>query len=267
MGTYHYWSTPVDQAGLIALRGVIAVVDAQAETWTVQARLNSFAAQFCTFPFIFNGINYTSCTLDDDTQLWCSPSLIYIGQRLYCTPTGKRWFVIRSISICSLGSLPTSSCGSSSLLNPNACAQTIPLGDPLKFLFTPCAVGSVTSVTPNVGPAGTIITINGTGFSSTACENDVHIESSYRCPIIGSTTTQLLCQISNGSMLNPKSSALIRVSRDRQGYLINHGRFDFQFQGSIFSISPTTGKIFTIIYADGLVSFSSIQVLSSAALK
>jgi predicted nucleotidyltransferase len=49
-------------------------------------------AQSCAFPFTFNSVTYTACTTDNDTQLWCSPSSVYTGQRLYCTSTGINSF-------------------------------------------------------------------------------------------------------------------------------------------------------------------------------
>ncbi|CAF3328055.1 unnamed protein product, partial [Rotaria sp. Silwood2] len=42
LGTYYYLSTIVDKAGLVSLRGVITVVDAQPQVLTVQASSNSF---------------------------------------------------------------------------------------------------------------------------------------------------------------------------------------------------------------------------------
>ncbi|CAF4361904.1 unnamed protein product, partial [Adineta steineri] len=101
---------------------------AEPQTLTVEVTSNSFTAQSCVFPFTFNGTNYTSCTTIDDTQLWCSPSAIYTGQRLYCTPTN---------------SIPVSSCSSSTVLNPSICSPTVPTSSPLEFLFTPCTIGSV----------------------------------------------------------------------------------------------------------------------------
>jgi hypothetical protein len=95
------------------MRGVIDVVALEPEIMTVEAVWNQFTgklrfdrhllkrriyfhslAQTCTFPFIFNSVSYTACTLANDTQLWCSPTPIYTGQRLYCIPTGM--FVIQS---------------------------------------------------------------------------------------------------------------------------------------------------------------------------
>ncbi|CAF3637436.1 unnamed protein product [Rotaria sp. Silwood1] len=226
IGTYYYWTPAVDQSGLIVMRGVINVVAAQPRTLTVKVSSRSFTAQSCAFPFTFNSASYSACTTDNDTQLWCSPTSTYTGQRLYCTPTA---------------SVPSSTCGSSSLINPSSCSQTVP-SNTLEFLFTPCTIGSVTSISPVQGPTGTSITITGTGFSTATCENIVLIGSSYRCPISSVTSTQIVCQIGSNSLLNAKSIQSLNVIKDRQGTLSNDGLIQFLFQAKITNISPIQGS-------------------------
>ena len=105
------------------MRGVINVVAAQPQTLTVQATSGGFTgkqssfllfqchhyrrsffpsilAQTCTFPFTFNSNSYTACTTDNDTLSWCSPTAVYTGQRLYCTPTGIGSSLRKSLSSC-----------------------------------------------------------------------------------------------------------------------------------------------------------------------
>ena len=118
----------------------------------------------------------------------------------------------------------------------------MPTGYPLEFLFTPCTIGSVLSISPQTGIAGTSITINGTGFSTTICQNNVRI-GSYNCPISSVTSTQIVCQIAAGSMLDAKTIQSVQVTRDRQGYLMSNGLLQFQFDASISSISPTRGTV------------------------
>ena len=90
VGTFYYWAPNVQPSSGYSMRGAIEVVPIESETLTVEAVWDKFTAQTCAFPFIFNGINYTACTQANDTQLWCSPTSTYAGQRLYCTPTGMR---------------------------------------------------------------------------------------------------------------------------------------------------------------------------------
>ncbi len=137
--------------------------------------------------------------------------------------------------------MPSSSCVSSSVIDPSSCSQTVPTNNTLQFLFTPCTIGSVTSISPNQGVAGTLINITGTNFSAVLCENQVIIGSFYQCPIINASTTEIICEITSNSFLNAKSIQDIRVAQDLQGYLINDGLIQFQFQASISSISPIQG--------------------------
>ena len=57
--------------------------------WSRLVLLVSATAQTCAFPFTFDSVAYNACTSVNDTQLWCSPTPNYDGQRLYCTPSGK----------------------------------------------------------------------------------------------------------------------------------------------------------------------------------
>lgn len=45
-GTYYYYTPPVDEAGLISMRGVITVVAAQPQTLTVRATSRGYACKF-----------------------------------------------------------------------------------------------------------------------------------------------------------------------------------------------------------------------------
>ena len=157
----------------------------------------------------------------------------------------SEWHSLRVHILRCLATVPTSSpsCLSSALLNPTSCPPTGPTAD-LQFLFTPCTMGTVSSITPVQGPAGTSITITGTGFSSTPCENIVLLGSSYQCPITSATATQIVCQIAANSLLNAKSIQNVNIARDRQGFLSNDGLLQFQFQASVTSVSPSQGRLF-----------------------
>lgn len=102
-------------------------------------------------------------------------------------------------------------------------------------------MGTVSAISPVQGPAGTTITINGTGFSSTQCENSVLIGSSYSCPITSVTATQIVCQIGANSLLNAKSIQSVDVARNLQGFLSEDGLIQFQFQAQVTAVSPTQG--------------------------
>jgi hypothetical protein len=139
--------------------------------------------------------------------------------------------------------VPSSSCNSSAVINPSSCSQTAP-SNALQVLFTPCTIGTVTSISPVQGPAGTSITITGTGFSTASCE-DIVLIGSYQCPITSATTTQIICLIGPNSSLDAKSIQTFNVARDLKGFLSNVGLIQYQFQAKITSVSPLQGLYFS----------------------
>ena len=145
------------------------------------------------------------------------------------------------LSFCvTLASVPAPSCSSSTVINPSSCSQTAP-SNVVQFLFTPCTVGTVTSISPVRGPSGTSITIVGTGFSTTTCVNNVLIGSSYQCSIQSATTTQIVCLIGANSLLSARTVQNVQVNQVRQGSLSNAGLIQFQFQAQITSVAPVQG--------------------------
>lgn len=116
-------------------------------------------------------------------------------------------------------------------------------------------MGTVTSITPVRGAAGTILTITGTGFSTNTCENIVLIGDFYQCPIQSVSTTQIACQIGYSSDLSAATLQSVSVRKTRQGDHSNVGLIQFQFQAQISSISPLQGSIMggteVIISGDG----------------
>jgi hypothetical protein len=104
-------------------------------------------------------------------------------------------------------------------------------------------MGTVTSISPRQGSAGTLITIAGTGFRATACENTVRIGSSYQCPIQSSSSTQITCRIGSNSLLSAHTIQDVVVGRTDQGSHSTDGLLQFQFQAQITSITPSEGVI------------------------
>jgi hypothetical protein len=120
----------------------------------------------------------------------------------------------------------------------------VPTANPLQFLFTPCSIGTVTSISPVQGAAETTITITGTNFGTSDCENQVLIGSTYQCPITNVSSTEIVCQIGSNSSLDASMKQSLSVALNQQGYLINNGLLQFQFQASITSFSPNQGRVF-----------------------
>ncbi|XP_016299954.1 fibrocystin-L-like [Sinocyclocheilus anshuiensis] len=70
--------------------------------------------------------------------------------------------------------------------------------DSLYFSFTSCASPTVYHIKPDHGTTHDIIKINGSGFSSINCANEVKV-GDHPCNVISSTSTEINCQLSPDS--------------------------------------------------------------------
>ena len=52
------------------------------------------SAHSCIFPFIYKSVSYSSCTTVDLGFSWCSPSRIYNGKSIPCSPLGKFNYIV-----------------------------------------------------------------------------------------------------------------------------------------------------------------------------
>ena len=77
------------------------------------------------------------------------------------------------------------------------------------------------------------------------CEYDIQIGTSYHCPIVNMTSTELICQITSDSMLNGTVAYTVRVARHGYGYLNSQSQLWFIFEASILNITPMIGKRFS----------------------
>ena len=112
-----------------------------------------------------------------------------------------------------------------------------------EFLFTPDLVGIVTSISPSQGPAGTIVTVQGMGFSLNNSENLVLLGSFYACPIQSVSSTQILCQIGWNSSLSASKIEDVHVKKINIGFHRNVELIRYRFQAQINQIYPTEGSI------------------------
>lgn len=64
--------------------------------------------------------------------------------------------------------------------------------------FTVLVPVAVTSFTPQTGPAGTLVTLSGRGFSTTAADNNVSIQGA-RCEVTSASATQLVVRVSGAT--------------------------------------------------------------------
>ncbi len=124
-------------------------------------------------------------------------------------------------SVCTGNSTRTSDCG----ITPQ---------NEFTMIFSSCQIAKIESVSPLNVSYDTIITINGSGFSSNQCENEVYI-GGVNCPINSSSTNQITC------ILGPKSGLLANTNYPVEVSVKNKGNYwQFSIQ-SIFKI------IFSII--------------------
>nr|ACD54600.1 fibrocystin-like protein [Adineta vaga] len=259
LGTFYYWSPLIVPYRDISIRGIIDVIASEPDVWTTEVISNHYMAQTCVFPFTYDSVNYTSCTSVNDTRLWCSPTSIYTGQRFYCVSQGTSdttnciFNSYLKTMICLVPVL-NAAC-SPNVSNKSLCNQTLTTSlQPTQFLATLCTLNSLISVSPTIGTIGTLLTITGMGFDGDMCEYDIQIGSSYHCPIMNMTSTELICEITSNSMLNGSTNYLVRVARDRYGYLKSQDQLQFAFQASILNITPMTGSIYggTEVTIDGV---------------
>ncbi len=97
---------------------------------------------------------------------------------------------------------------------------------------------AISSISPSTGPKNTIVTITGTGFSTTNSENVVTINGKV-CPIVNSTATQLTVTI-------PPSAGSGKIKVTVAGSNAESSNFDFKVTTTVTTIAGST-----IGFADG----------------
>ncbi|XP_066276424.1 fibrocystin-L-like [Branchiostoma lanceolatum] len=85
------------------------------------------------------------------------------------------------------------------------------------FAFRDCLTATVTSLGPTHGTAGETITIRGTGFSTSTCENEVLI-GRYSCDVTSATTNSITCTVSPGSTMPVGTYLPVSVNIKNRGY-------------------------------------------------
>jgi plastocyanin len=121
----------------------------------------------------------------------------------------------------------------------NLCQGTV---NDKNFVFTACQVPTVTSISPLSIKYDTLITINGTKFSSNSCENEVYIDT-VLCKIINSSQTQLTCKIGKNSNLTPSKLYSVEILRKNYGYALKADNFQISFIPVITSLSFNQGSL------------------------
>nr|XP_055075127.1 fibrocystin-L-like [Misgurnus anguillicaudatus] len=97
-----------------------------------------------------------------------------------------------------LASRQINSSDSECLATSDCVQDQLQTSDGLYFSFTSCASPTVEKITPDHGTTHDIINILGSGFSNTACANEVRVGGN-PCQVISSTSTEINCRLSPDS--------------------------------------------------------------------
>ena len=139
-----------------------------------------------------------------------------------------------------LAAAPADSCPGTTI-DLTACGVTAPTSI-YKMKFTSCSsLPKITLVSlQNVG-FNDLITITGTSFSATECENQVLI-GDIPCALKSSSTTQLTCQLGPNSGLIPGVVYQLNVLVKNIGFALKTENFPINFIPTVTSFSPTVGS-------------------------
>ena len=133
------------------------------------------------------------------------------------------------------------------------------------MIFTSCNVPQIDSISPLTLAYNTILTINGTGFSLTQCENIVYI-GQVECTLLTSSSNQLTCQLGMNSGLLPNIMYTLEVLVKNIGYAIHqNGFYQVSFESVVNSVTPEQGSIYggtlVTIQGDGFSMENSFVIL------
>ena len=154
-------------------------------------------------------------------------------------------------------------CHGSSL---SACSASLPSSQ-YTMVFSACpSVPRISSVSPPLVNFDTLITIEGSGFSETSCENRVFI-GGVACPVQQtSSSTSLTCKLGRNSNLVMSKSYEIEVLVDNVGFALHSSSSSLtvQFQAVVTSMSPTTGSSTggseVVLEGDGFTAQTVVQI-------
>ena len=86
-----------------------------------------------------------------------------------------------------------------------------------------------------------LILTKGTGFSAIECENEIYIGGAL-CPLISSSTTQLVCKLAdNCTLLKADEPYTVEVLVKNIGYSTYTSPFQVTFSSIVTSMTPTIG--------------------------
>ena len=107
--------------------------------------------------------------------------------------------------------------------------------------FSHCQVPKITNVSPLNITYDTLITIDGTGFSSNQCENEVYLGDKL-CIIQSSSTSRITCKLGASSGLRANRLYVLELLVKNIGYALPNVHYELQFFQTVTSITPTQGN-------------------------
>ncbi|XP_038045747.1 fibrocystin-L-like [Patiria miniata] len=88
------------------------------------------------------------------------------------------------------------------------------------FAYWICSTPVITKVTPNQGDSSANVTIQGTGFSTVKCENEIFV-GDFSCDVQSSTDTELTCLIDPAGSMSVGEPRLVSVVVKNRGQALN----------------------------------------------
>ena len=114
------------------------------------------------------------------------------------------------------------------------------------YAFWSCLTPTVSDISPNSGTTSDVITITGTGFSTTLCQNEVYIGDEV-CEVSAATETSIRCSLTSGTTLTVGTYYPVKVVIGNRGKALMTIRKDqnrlFALLPSVTSVSPNSGSL------------------------